>query len=181
MFVLPKIDFNYNDLEPYIDSKTMEIHYTKHHQTYVDKLNQLVESDPSLEGKSLEELCLIDSTRNMAGGHFNHSFFWKILGLHENQNIPDVINNLKDEFNDKSLKLFGSGWVWIAEKEKKIGVISTLLQDSPLIQGYKPILGIDLWEHAYYLKYQNRRSEYVDAFWKVINWSKISSIINEIN
>lgn len=174
MFTLPKLQYEYNALEPHIDAKTMEIHFTKHHQTYVDKLNALVDANPELKDKTIEELCLIPETKNMAGGHYNHSFFWETIGPVTNQEIPEVFLNLKDEFNDKAVKLFGSGWVWIAKKDNEVKVIVTPLQDSVLTVNALPILGIDLWEHAYYLKYQNRRAEYIDAFWNIINWQKVT-------
>ena len=151
----------------------MEIHHTKHHQTYINKLNEIIVNTPALKDKSLEELCLLNETKNMAGGHYNHSFFWSILGNQSDNKVPEEILKLKDDFNDKASKLFGSGWVWIAKRNGQIEVISTPLQDSPLVTGYQPIIGIDLWEHAYYLKYQNRRPEYIEAFWNIINWNKV--------
>lgn len=173
MFTLPKLQYEYNALEPYIDAKTMEIHHTKHHQGYIDKLNAIVELNPDFKNKKLEELCLIPETKNMAGGHFNHTFFWEIIGPANSDQVPEEISKYKDEFNDKASKLFGSGWVWIVEKDKKIEVLATQLQDVPMATGYNPILTIDLWEHAYYLKYQNRRTEYIEAFWNIVNWQKV--------
>jgi Fe-Mn family superoxide dismutase len=173
MFTLPELQYGYDALEPFIDTKTMEIHHTKHHQTYVDKLNAIISTNPELLDKKLEDLCLISDTKNMAGGHYNHSFFWKIIGTQLGNEVPEVIAKYKDEFNDKAMKLFGSGWVWLAKKDEKIEVITTPLQDSPLVTGYTPIIGIDLWEHAYYLKYQNRRNEYIESFWKVVNWNNV--------
>jgi len=184
MFTLPKLQYKYDALEPYIDAKTMEIHHTKHHQTYIDKLNTLVDANPELNSKTLEELCLISETKNMAGGHLNHSFFWEIIGPAPVENSVvkplEEILKFKDEFNDKASKLFGSGWVWIAKQDNEIKVISTPLQDSVLTVNALPILGIDLWEHAYYLKYQNRRAEYIDAFWNVINWEKVTENFNKL-
>ncbi len=173
MFKLPELQYKYDALEPFIDAKTMEIHHTKHHQTYVDKLNALVTENPDISDKTLSELCLNPITKNMAGGHYNHSFFWQIIGSPLGKSLPSEIEKYKSEFDDKALKLFGSGWVWIAKKDEKIEVISTPLQDSPVVTGYTPIIGIDLWEHAYYLKYQNRRSEYIEAFWKVLDSEKV--------
>ena len=169
MFTLPKLDYSYDSLEPFIDAKTMEIHHTKHHQTYIDKLNAIVEANPNLKDKTLEELCLLPETKNMARGHYNHSFFWQIIGPAGSGTIPDEINSLKDEFNQKALTLFGSGWTWIVKNDLpaqaggKLEVITTPNQDSPLLTGKIQVLGLDLWEHAYYLKFQNRRVEYIDA------------------
>jgi len=169
MFILPKLQYKYDALEPFIDSQTMEIHHTKHHQTYVDKLNKIIEENPNLKDKVLEELCIEPLTKNMAGGHYNHTFWWETIGPKSESIVPLEITTLKEEFDAKALTLFGSGWVWIAKKDEKLEVITTSLQDSPLITGHLPVLGIDLWEHAYYLKYQNRRAEYIDAFWNVLN------------
>ena len=179
MFVLPKLNYSYDSLEPFIDAKTMEIHHTKHHQTYVDKLNAIVEANSNLEDKTLEELCLLPEIKNMAGGHYNHAFFWQIIGpVQSDISVPIGISSLKEEFNQKALTLFGSGWTWIVKNQNKLEVITTPNQDSPLITGCIPILGIDLWEHAYYLKYQNRRAEYIEAFWNVVNWQKVISLLN---
>lgn len=175
MFTLPKLHFSYDSLEPFIDAKTMEIHHTKHHQTYIDKLNTILENNPELKNKNLEELVLVPETKNMAGGHFNHSFFWESLIPAKDLKISEKFAPFKEEFTNKSLGLFGSGWVWLAKKEGKVEVIATPLQDSPMVTGYTPILGIDLWEHAYYLKYQNRRAEYIESFWNVVNWEKIDA------
>jgi len=187
---LPKLEYSYDALEPYIDGKTMEIHYTKHHQNYVNKLNEALDKYPKLYEKSIEEL-LMDleivpedirtTVKNNGGGHFNHTFFWSIMGPNPQvapsedfaQKLGDF-NNFKTEFSDKAATLFGSGWVWLAQnKDGKLEIISTSNQDSPISQNYKPIIGIDLWEHAYYLKYQNRRSEYIDAWWNVVDWKKV--------
>lgn len=178
MFTLPKLNYSYDSLEPYIDAKTMELHHTKHHQAYVDNLNKIISESPNIQGKSLEELCKIPETKNMAGGHINHIFWWEQIGPPSGQKIPDLVLKYKDEFNKKALKLFGSGWVWLVKDEKaELKVIQTPLQDSPLTVHCSPMLGIDLWEHAYYLKYQNRRAEYIDAFWQVINWDYVSKNI----
>lgn len=179
MFTLPKLQYEYDALEPFIDTKTMEIHHTKHHQAYVDKLNLLVDTNPDFKNKTLEELCVIQETKNMAGGHYNHTFFWKTLLPNHNHslNISNKFLPFKDEFINKATGLFGSGWVWLAKKDEKIEIIATPLQDAPLVTGYIPIIGIDLWEHAYYLKYQNRRSEYIEAFLNVINWENVDKEI----
>lgn len=178
MFTLPKLSYSYDALEPFIDAKTMEIHHTKHHQTYVDKLNAIIESNPELKNKTLEELVVLSETKNMAGGHFNHTFFWETIGPKNESLVPESINAIKDEFNAKALALFGSGWTWIVKNDDSLEVIQTPLQDSPTLSNKIPVLGIDLWEHAYYLKYQNRRAEYIDAFWNVINWDVVNKKLN---
>lgn len=175
MFTLPKLKYSYGALEPFIDAQTMETHHTKHHQTYVDKLNAIIEKSPELGGKSLEELVKLPETKNMAGGHFNHSFFWETIGPTTGEKSSVKFGPFKEEFTAKATALFGSGWVWLAKKDGKLEVIQTSLQDSPIINGYTPILGIDLWEHAYYLKYQNRRPEYIEAFYNVVNWPKVDA------
>lgn len=188
MYKLPKLTYSYDALEPYIDTITMEIHHTKHHQAYVDKLNTTLERYPELQSKSPEELItnlnsipenIRQSVRNFGGGHVNHSFFWQILGKSEKK-VPEEFINLKDEFNQKALSLFGSGWTWIVKNNNKLEVTTTTNQDSPLTEGKTPILTLDLWEHAYYLKYQNRRAEYIEAFWNVINWKKVLEIHQKI-
>ncbi len=177
MFTLPKLGYEYDALEPYFDALTMEIHHTKHHQTYVDKLNAIINANPNLNNKKLEELVTIPETKNMAGGHYNHSFFWEILRPSTGQKILKEIAVFKDEFTNKALNLFGSGWIWLAKKNEELTIVTTQLQDSPLTLGATPILGLDLWEHAYYLKYQNRRSEYIDAFWNIVNWDKVNKLL----
>ena len=144
MFTLPKLDYTYDGLEPFFDAQTMEIHHIKHHQTYVDRLNAILEENTDLKDKSLEELCLDPRTKNMAGGHYNHSFWWKIIGPKTNSETPQAIFNLKTEFNDKAAKLFGSGWVWIVKDKEELKVIQTPLQESPLTVDYSPVVGIDL-------------------------------------
>lgn len=169
MFVLPKLNYSYSALEPYIDSLTMKIHHTKHHQTYIDKLNETLKDYPKYLDFTIEELLLKVSELpgeirqkiiNFGGGHYNHTFFWQIL----DKKLPDAFSDYEDEFRLKGASLFGSGWVWLVEKDKSFEVITTPNQDSPIMQNKKPVLGLDLWEHAYYLKYQNRRAEYIDAF-----------------
>ncbi len=177
MFTLPKLHYEYDALEPFIDAKTMEIHHTKHHQTYVDKLNAIIEKNPELKNKTLEELVLLLETKNMAGGHYNHSFFWETIGPKSSTEMSKAFIVFKDEFTEKATNLFGSGWVWLAKKDNELKVIATPLQDSPLVTGFTPILGIDLWEHSYYLSYQNRRAEYIEAFWNIVNWEKVNENI----
>ncbi|MEO8581675.1 MAG: superoxide dismutase [Patescibacteria group bacterium] len=196
MFTLPKLDYGYEALEPYIDAKTMEIHYTKHHQTYVDKLNAALQGHDELLSKSVEELCgMIDTlpgdlqtpVRNHGGGHANHSLFWKIIGPNAGSGvlpegslmteIEKVFGNFEafsKEFSDKAGAHFGSGWCWLAwGSEEGLHIHSLPNQENPYMHGDVPILGLDVWEHAYYLKYQNRRPEYIAAFWNVVNWQEV--------
>ena len=192
---LPKLKYEYNALEPHIDEMTMNIHHSKHHAAYVNNLNSALEKYPELQEKSIEELLtsleLIPEeirtiVRNNGGGHFNHSLFWNILGRNKGGEpkgiLLDKINeafesfeNFKNEFNKAAATRFGSGWAWlVADKEGKLKVLSTANQDTPLSEGFKPILGLDVWEHAYYLKYQNRRPDYISAWWNVIDWDIVS-------
>jgi superoxide dismutase, Fe-Mn family len=193
MFELPKLFYEFNALEPSIDAKTMEIHYSKHHAGYVKKLNVALEENEELQEKSVEELLgdiesvpeeIRQTVINNGGGHANHSLFWSILvngGKECSGEILKKVNEVfgdlesfKVKFKEEGMKRFGSGWVWVVvNKEKKLEIISTGNQDSPLMLGMTPILGLDLWEHAYYLNYQNRRNEYIDNFWKILNWKKV--------
>lgn len=199
MFTLPQLSYDYAALEPHIDAKTMEIHHTKHHQTYVDNLNKAIEGT-ELEGKSIEEICKTgtDKTpvRNNGGGHWNHTFFWDILtpgGSKEpvgniKQAIEDFggFEKFKEVFTEAAKGRFGSGWAWLIKTaDGKVEVTSTPNQDNPLMpvaekQG-TPLVGLDVWEHAYYLKYQNKRPDYISAFWNVINWDKVEEKFNESN
>ena len=193
-FKLPELDYAYNALEPHIDARTMEIHHTKHHQAYVNKLNDAI-SGTSLEGKSLEDIMSNISSasagvRNNGGGHFNHSLFWKGLspngGGEPEGELKDAINsafgsfeNFKDQFSNAAATRFGSGWAWLVKTNSGLVITSTPNQDNPLmdvaeVQG-TPILGLDVWEHAYYLHYQNRRPDYINAFFNVINWKEVAS------
>jgi len=202
MFQLPKLNYEFNALEPHIDAKTMEIHYTKHHQTYVDKLNEALGKHPELFEKSslrqaqdkLESLLsnleavpenIRLAVRNHGGGHFNHSLFWSImtpnaageptgeLKVAIEKDFGSFIA-FKEQFSKVAVSHFGSGWAWLAkDKDGKLVIFSLSNQDCPLSQGLKPVLGLDLWEHAYYLKYQNRRAEYIEAWWNVVNWQKV--------
>jgi Fe-Mn family superoxide dismutase len=191
-YTLPKIDYAYDALEPFIDARTMEIHHTKHHQTYVDKLNAAVKGNAALEKLSVEQLVrdlnqvpenIRTAVRNHGGGHANHSFFWPTLkkGVSPSGPAVDAINKrfggfdkFKEEFSNAAALLYGSGWAWVVMDRGQPHVLTTANQDSPLSQGKTPILGIDVWEHAYYLKYQNRRPEYISAFFSVINWDKVN-------
>ena len=193
---LPELSYAYNALEPYFDAQTMEIHHTKHHQTYVDKLNAALEGHSDLQNKSVEDLLRgLDSVpenirtavRNHGGGHFNHSFFWPMLRKETSfgGGVADAINSsfgsfdtFKDRFSNSAALLFGSGWTWLVWSNNELQIVTTANQDNPLSQGKTPILGIDVWEHAYYLKYQNRRPEYVSAFFNVVNWDTVNEYFN---
>lgn len=191
---LPALPYAYNALEPYIDARTMEIHHTKHHQTYIDKLNAALSKYPELADKPVEELLkdlnavpedIRTAVRNHGGGHYNHSMFWKIMapnaGGQPSGKLAEMItakfgsfDKFKEEFNTAAANRFGSGWAWLSiDKAGSLVVTSTANQDSPLSDGLKPILGLDVWEHAYYLNYQNRRPDYMNAWWNVVNWSEV--------
>lgn len=198
-FTLPELSYPYDALEPYIDAKTMEIHHTRHHQTYITKANEALNGHPLADRPVVEVLKNIDSIPtearqaviNNAGGHANHTLFWEILspngGGTPNGNIQNAINQafgsfdaFKEKFTQAALTRFGSGWAWLVlNNDKKLKVISTANQDSPVLQGLDPLLGLDVWEHAYYLQYQNRRPDYVAAFWNVVNWSKVQHSFNK--
>lgn len=195
-FTLPPLPYPSDALEPNIDKMTMEIHHDKHHGGYVNNLNKALESAPNLSGKSLEELlgnnlaaipeAIKTAVRNNGGGHANHSLFWKIMkpnggGAPKGQ-IESVIKSnfgdfdaFKEKFAAAASGRFGSGWAWLVQGNGKFEIISTANQDSPLMDGKKPILGLDVWEHAYYLKYQNRRADYIKAWWNVVNWDEINN------
>ncbi|MXS71366.1 superoxide dismutase [Chryseobacterium binzhouense] len=196
-FELPKLGYAYEALEPTIDAKTMEIHHSKHHQAYVDNLNKAIEGT-DLEGQSIEDVCKNGSekpaVRNNGGGHFNHTLFWEILtpgGSKEPVgSVKAAIENyggfekFKNDFSDAAKTRFGSGWAWLVKNEDgSVSVTSTPNQDNPLmpvadVQG-TPVLGLDVWEHAYYLNYQNRRPDYVTAFFDVVNWDKVEELFNK--
>ncbi len=195
MYTLPQLPYAYNALEPHIDARTMEIHHTKHHQTYVDKLNAAVEKYPELQAMSVEDLLMNMSkvpaevktaVQNHGGGHANHSLWWTILTAQSSMKPEGSLageidkslggfDKFAEEFNTAATNRFGSGWAWlVVSKEKKLQVVSTANQDSPLMEGHMPILGLDVWEHAYYLNYQNRRPDYIKAFWNVVNWAEVN-------
>jgi Fe-Mn family superoxide dismutase len=193
-FELPALPYNYGDLEPSIDAMTMEIHYSKHHNAYVNNLNAALEKHPELAGKSLEELVsdlsgvpedIRTAVRNNGGGHFNHSLFWTVMGPNgggePSGELASAISStfgdfasFKDTFSKAAATRFGSGWAWLGVKDGKLAVLSMPNQDVPMMEGLTPILGIDVWEHAYYLKYQNRRPEYVSNWWNVVNWEEVA-------
>lgn len=196
-FTVPPLPYPSDAIEPYIDKQTMEIHHDKHHGAYVTNLNKALESAPELANKSVEELlsnslsivpeAIKTAVRNNGGGHANHSLFWKLLspkpGEKPSGAIESVISanfgsfdSFKEKFTAAATTRFGSGWAWLVKDSGgKFEIISTANQDSPLMDGKQPILGLDVWEHAYYLKYQNRRPEYIAAFWNVINWNEVNS------
>ena len=192
---LPPLPYDYNALEPHIDEATMKIHHDKHHAAYVTNLNAAIEKHPELANKSPEDLIRnLDSipediraaVRNNGGGHVNHTMFWQIMGPDGGGDptgaIADAINgsfgsfeDMKKQFNEAGVKQFGSGWAWLVRsKDDKLQIVSTANQDNPLSQGHFPILGNDVWEHAYYLKYNNRRPDYLAAWWNTVNWEEVN-------
>ncbi|MHB0863187.1 superoxide dismutase [Paenibacillus sp. SEL3] len=194
-FQLPELPYAKDALEPHIDAQTMEIHHDRHHNTYVTNLNAALESAPELQSKSLEDLISnLDSVpesirtavRNNGGGHHNHSLFWEVIGPNgggqPTDAIAEAINNelggydkFKEDFTKAATTRFGSGWAWlVVGKDGKLAITSTPNQDSPLFEGLTPVLGLDVWEHAYYLKYQNKRPDYISAFYNVINWDEVN-------
>jgi len=193
-FELPELGYKFDALEPYIDAKTMEIHHGKHHAGYVAKLNAALEKYPKLSKKSAEDIISnLDSVpedirtavRNNGGGHVNHTLFWQLLakGKKLKGNVKEAIeeefgsvDDFKKKFSDAAGARFGSGWAWLVLNDDKLEIISTANQDSPLMENKTPILGLDVWEHAYYLKYQNKRPDYIEAFWNVVNWDKVSEL-----
>lgn len=198
-FELPELPYGYEALEPTIDKETMNIHHTKHHNTYVTNLNAALEGHADLQNKTVEELIsnlnaipedIRTAVRNNGGGHANHSLFWKILspngGGEPSGELADKINEkfgsfdaFKEQFEKAAAGRFGSGWAWLVYNNGELEIMSTPNQDSPLMEGKTPLLGVDVWEHAYYLKYQNRRPEYLKAIWNVINWDEVSKNYNE--
>jgi len=198
-FTLPPLAYPYNALEPHIDARTMEIHHTKHHQAYINNVNKALEGKADLQAKTVEQLIaninaipedIRNVVRNNGGGHANHTFFWTIIGPNAGGQpkgeVAAAINAsfgsfdaLKEKFAQAATTRFGSGWAWVTvAKGGKLEVSSTPNQDSPLMEGKTPILGIDVWEHAYYLHYQNRRPDYIAAFWNVVNWQEVEKRFN---
>lgn len=195
-FTLPALPYAYDALEPAFDARTMEIHHTKHHQTYVNNLNAALEGHADLAAKSIEDLVanlkdlpesIQTAVRNNGGGHFNHSFFWESLQAPSAEAaIPASLKSrleadfgsveaFKEAFAKAAATSFGSGWAWLVDRDGHLEVLSTANQDTPLELGLKPLLGLDVWEHAYYLHYQNRRPDYIQAFFSVVNWDKVVS------
>jgi superoxide dismutase, Fe-Mn family len=194
---LPSLPYAFDALEPHIDAQTMQIHHGKHHQAYINNLNAALEAHPGLQGKSVEDLIkdlnalpegIRTAVRNNGGGHANHSLFWTLLapnaGGAPTGKAADAITGafgsfdaFKEQFAKAATTRFGSGWAWLVSSSGKLAIESTANQDSPIMEGKKPIIGLDVWEHAYYLKYQNRRPDYIGAFWNVINWSKVNELL----
>jgi superoxide dismutase, Fe-Mn family len=194
-FELPKLAYAYDALEPHIDARTMEIHHSKHHNTYVTNLNAAVDKTPELAGKSLEALLgdlnavpegVRMAIRNHGGGTYNHNVYWEVMGPNAGGAPKGALakaidasftsfDAFKAEFEKAATTRFGSGWAWLVKKGSGLAVVSTANQDSPLSDGLAPLMCIDVWEHAYYLKYQNRRPEYITAFWNVINWDAVAA------
>jgi Fe-Mn family superoxide dismutase len=197
-YQLPDLPYDYSALEPHIDARTMEIHHTKHHKTYVDKLNAAIEGHSDLEYDNVDDLLknfdkvpedIKGPVRNHGGGHSNHSLFWTVMrpdgGGEPSGNVASAIDDafgsykeFQDKFTTAATNHFGSGWAWLVLDAGKLDVISLPNQDSPLITGKTPILGLDVWEHAYYLKYQNKRPDYIEAWWNTINWSGVERRLN---
>ena len=195
-FEVPALTYPYEALEPYVDAQTMHLHHDKHHQAYTDNSNAAIAKAPELAGKSAEELlanlsavpeAIRTAVRNNVGGFYNHSIFWTVMGPNAGGAptgpIADAITKtfgdfaqFQEKFNDAGVKQFGSGWAWLALGSGGLQVLSTANQDSPISQGLAPILGNDVWEHAYYLKYQNRRAEYLKAWWNVVNWAEVNKL-----
>lgn len=199
-YTLPKLPYGYDALEPYIDAKTMEIHHTKHHQAYINNLNTALKGHPELAALSAVDLikkldavpeAIRTTVRNNGGGHVNHTMFWNWMGPKKGGEpkgkLSQAINskfgsfaNFQEEFTKAAITRFGSGWAWLIQGTKGLEVISTANQDSPLMTGQTPILGLDVWEHAYYLHYQNRRPDYVKAWWNVVNWTTTSETFDKM-
>jgi Fe-Mn family superoxide dismutase len=195
-FELPALPYDYSVLEPHIDEQTMRIHHDKHHAAYVTNLNKALEGAADWQSKSIEDILknlnsvpenIRTAVRNNGGGHYNHSMFWQIMGPHmggePSGELGDAIKStfgsfatLKENLNTAGVGRFGSGWAWLVfDKNGKLAIISTPNQDNPLSDGLKPIMGVDVWEHAYYLKYQNRRADYLAAWWNVVNWTEVAA------
>lgn len=198
-YTLPNLPYDYDALEPFIDEETMKIHHDKHHATYVEKLNEAISKVPDFTEQPTEEVLkkldqipeyLRTAIRNHGGGHANHSFFWKILAPAGSTKLDGELaktiddgfgsfDGFKEKFTTAALNQFGSGWAWLVlDSNKKLSIITTSNQDSPLSQNLKPILNLDIWEHAYYLKYQNRRAEYIENWWHVVNWDQVQELYN---
>ncbi|MBK2402895.1 MULTISPECIES: superoxide dismutase [Erysipelothrix] len=199
-YKLPELSYEFNALEPQIDAKTMEIHYTKHHQTYITNLNTALEKHPELEQESLTNLIenlnnvpadIRTAVQNNGGGHLNHTMFWEFLSPQKGQEPGEALMNainkdfgsfeaFKESFSNAAKTRFGSGWAWLVlDETKSLKVVSTANQDNPISEGLTPILGLDVWEHAYYLNYQNRRPDYINSFFEIINWEKVNQLYTD--
>ena len=194
MFVLPELGYEFNALEPHIDALTMEIHHGKHHGAYVEKLNAALEKYPDLKDKKIEELLsgikdipedIRQAVINNGGGHHNHALFWESMKPGSSQNVPEAVTktfntleDLKAKMTEAAINRFGSGWAWLVKQGESLEVYSTANQDSPLMEGKNPILGIDVWEHSYYIKYKWNRAGYIEAWWNVVNWDVVAQRLN---
>jgi len=195
-FSLPKLAYAYDALEPHFDARTMEIHHSKHHQAYITNANNALASHPALRSRTAEDLVrdlaavpesIRMTVRNNVGGHLNHALFWEVIGPKGGGEPRGELgtalarafgsfDGFKTQFADAAIKRFGSGWAWLSVKGGRLGISSTANQDTPLMEGATPILGLDVWEHAYYLHYQNRRADFVAAFWKLVNWERVAEL-----
>jgi len=200
MFELPKLTYSYDALEPYIDAQTMEIHHSKHHAAYIANLNRALEPHPDLQKMAIEDLIknlnntpkdIRTAIRNNGGGHYNHSLFWKLITPTARGKVPSKLDKkisadfgtfstFKEIFTKTALGRFGSGWAWLVVENDKLAVLSTPNQDNPISEGRFPILGLDVWEHAYYLKYQSRRAEYIEAWWNVVDWKQVEAYLLQV-
>lgn len=199
MFKLPDLPYEYDALAPFISADIQHLHHDKHHRTYVEKLNEALEKHQDLQDKSIEELVtsidqvpedIRSAVRNHGGGHYNHSMFWKMMAPKRDQapsgalldkikhSFGDV-ETFKKQFSESALKIFGSGWQWLVFESGEVSLVSTPNQDSPLTQGKTPLLGLDVWEHAYYLQYYNKRPDYIEAWWNVVNWEDVAKRLND--
>ncbi|CCQ97399.1 superoxide dismutase [[Clostridium] ultunense Esp] len=199
-FKLPELKYSYDALEPHIDGLTMETHYSKHHKGYVDNLNKALEGHSKFQKMSIEEILksldelpeeIRTAVRNNGGGHYNHTLFWEIMspdggGKPDGELAKKIDEDLggfdkfKEELKKAALARFGSGWAWLVLNNGKLEIVSTPNQDNPISDGKPPILGIDVWEHAYYLKYKNLRADYIDAWWNVVDWKKVSEVFDKV-
>ena len=198
MYILPKLDYPYDALEPYIDKETMLIHHTKHHKTYLDNLNDTLSQYPDFQMTDAESLLKNSTTLpeniklkviNNGGGYVNHNLYWKTLSPNSSNHVGMLLKTLestygsidifKEKFSNAALTLFGSGWGWLVINSNKLEIISTSNQNNPISEGKAPILGIDVWEHAYYLKYQNKRVDYINAWWNIVDWKYVASLFEK--
>jgi len=199
MFKLPKLKYEYDALAPFISADIQQLHHSKHHQTYVDNLNKALEKYPEWQEKSIEEIIMsLDElpediktmVRNNGGGHFNHSMFWEMMAPKKDQKPSGTLldkiqksfgdmEEFKKQFSEGATKVFGSGWEWLVIDGTELKLMSTPNQDSPLSQGKTPILGLDVWEHAYYLQYYNKRADYIEAWWNVVNWEEVAKRLDQ--
>ena len=198
-FKLPELKYSYEDLEPYIDKLTMETHHSKHHQAYVDNLNNALEGKNDFNEMNIENILksldnvpegIRKAVRNNGGGHYNHTLFWEVMspngGVNPEGEFLNKINEefggvdkFKDEFKKSALGQFGSGWAWLVLDNGKLSIVATSNQDNPISEGKSPLLGIDVWEHAYYLKFKNKRADYIDSWWNVVDWRKVEELYNK--